>query len=318
MPRAGSSPYRRPTGSAQVLSSQPRSGQPGYSGPPRTAAPRRPMLPDYEELDNYDELDQDGYDGWGTPPSRPPGSYPPDRRPAGPRPGGPPTGDIYAIGPDEPPDEPPPRGRYNGKRRRENPWASYGLIVAVPLVLVLLIVGFSALPPYTPSKAQSQPNATVTAGPSSPSSGSAGKPKGSGAGDASTVSYEAENPIDNQLGPTTKIRTVPDASGGQVVTSVGHGTPAGDVRFKNVTAPKAGKYTVTVYYATTDAKSHRIALFVNTGGPKIFTFPGLPDPNKVGSYKMTVTLTAGTNTLRYSNATKAYGPDLDRITVQPA
>jgi simple sugar transport system substrate-binding protein len=58
-----------------------------------------------------------------------------------------------------------PRGGYTGKRRQENPWASYALIVAVPLVLVLLIVAFSALPPYTPnSRAQQQPNPVPSSG----------------------------------------------------------------------------------------------------------------------------------------------------------
>jgi hypothetical protein len=209
-----------------------------------------------------------------------------------------------------------PRGHYRGKRRQENPWASYGLIVAVPLVLVLLIVGFSALPPYTPnSRAQSQPNgAGTTAAGTGPASPAQADPPAA----ATPVSvYEAESAGQNTLGPTTKKRAVTAASGGEVISSIGHGTPAGDVKFNAVTATTAGKYTLTIYYLLGDTVAHRLALWVNGRGPTVLSFPPSGGVDRIKTFRATVTLTAGTNNIRFSNATQAFGPDLDRITVQP-
>jgi hypothetical protein len=216
----------------------------------------------------------------------------------------------------EPLPPPRPRGHYHGKRRRENPWVSYGLIIAVPLFLVLLIVGFSALPPYTPnSRAQSQPDA-ASAGTAS-AGGTSAAPAGSPAALAPLRVYEAEDGTHNTLGPTTKLRAVAGASGGQVVTRVGHGTPAGDVKFNAVTADASGRYTVTIYYLLADTEAHRLALWVDGRGPTILSFPPLRAADRIGTLRTTVTLASGTNTIRFSNATTAYGPDLDRITVAP-
>jgi hypothetical protein len=205
-----------------------------------------------------------------------------------------------------------PRGSYTGKRRQENPWASYALIVAVPLVLVLLIVAFSALPPYTPnSRAQQQPNPVASSGAGSSAATQA---------PAATVPvsvYEAEDGTRTALGPTTKTRSVTAASGGVVVTKIGHGTPAGDVRFNDVTATGAGRYTLTIYYLLGDTVAHRLALWVNDKGPTILSFTPSGGTDRIKAYKATVTLAAGPNSIRFSNATQAYGPDLDRITLQP-
>src|SRR5262245_8046277 len=162
--------------------------------------------------------------------------------------------------PEIPPLPPAKRGPYRGKRRHDNPWLSYGLIVAVPLALVLLIVGFSALPPYTPnSRAQSQPDPVPSTGGAASQGASAPAP----AADAAAVSvYEAEDATHNTLGPATKLRNLASASGGRVVTSIGHGTPAGDVRFNGVTADAAGKYTLTVYYTNGATGALRLALWV--------------------------------------------------------
>ncbi|HKT01592.1 MAG TPA: hypothetical protein VJT31_18875 [Rugosimonospora sp.] len=212
-----------------------------------------------------------------------------------------------------------PRRNYHGRRRQENPWASYGLIVAVPLVLVLLIVGFSALPPYTPSgRAQQQPaNAATNTGGNQTGPSATANGGGTTGGTGTVAVYEAEDTANNTLGPTTKLRAVPGASGGTVVSNVGMGTPNGDVKFNAVTAATAGKYTVTIYYLLADKVAHRLALWVNGVGPTILSFPplGVANTNKIGTFKATVTLKAGTNTIRFSNATKKYGPDLDRITV---
>jgi hypothetical protein len=206
---------------------------------------------------------------------------------------------------------PAKRGAYRGKRRHDNPWVSYGLIVAVPLALVLLIVAFSALPPYTPnSRAQSRPNPTGTGGSTASQGPQAAAPP------ATAVSvYEAEDGTHNTLGPTTKLRTLANASGGKVVTSIGRGTPAGDVKFNAITANTAGKYTLTVYYLNAGTAAMRLALWVNGRGPTIVSFPPSGAADRIGTVTATVTLVAGTNTIRFSNATKNPTPDLDRITI---
>jgi hypothetical protein len=191
------------------------------------------------------------------------------------------------------------------------------LIVAVPLVLVLLIVGFSALPPYTPNgRAQSGPIATTSSGPGATAKASAGASTANPPAAATTVSsYEAEDATHNTLGPTTKLRALANASGGKVVTSLGHGTPAGDVKFNGVTADAAGRYTLTVYYTNAAATALRLALWVNGRGPTILSFPSSGGGDQIATVKATITLVAGTNTVRFSNATKNPTPDLDRITV---
>jgi hypothetical protein len=109
------------------------------------------------------------------------------------------------------------------------------------------------------------------------------------------------------------VRAVPGASGGRVVGSTGYGSPAGDVTFHGVAVDAAGTYAVTIFYVSPDAATHRLALSVNGRVAPVLNFPAV---RAVGSVRTVVTLAAGGNTLRFSNAGRAHGPDLDRITVQ--
>jgi hypothetical protein len=199
------------------------------------------------------------------------------------------------------------RRSYRGRRRWENPWVSYALIVTVPMMLVLLIVGISALPPYTPSsRAAARPEPSSTASPPAPTTSA----------NATAGEYEAEDATHNTLGRTIEVRALAGASGGEVVTRTGHGTPAGDVKFNAVRAAEAGTFTLTVSYVNDGTSARRLALWVNGHGPAVLSFPPVP-AGKIGTLRTSIGLRAGTNTIRFSNATASYGPDLDRITVEP-
>ena len=195
------------------------------------------------------------------------------------------------------------RRSYRGRRRWENPWVSYALIIAVPLILVLVIVGISAVPPYSPSsRAAARPEPSSTASPPAPARSAGG--------------YEAEDATHNTLGRTTEVRALAGASGGEVVTRIGHGTPAGDVKFNAVHAAKAGTFTLTVSYVNSGTSARRLALWVNGHGPTVLSFPPV-GTGQIGTLRTSISLRAGTSTIRFGNGTTSYGPDLDRITVEP-
>ncbi|MEN3306519.1 MAG: hypothetical protein V7603_2721 [Micromonosporaceae bacterium] len=203
------------------------------------------------------------------------------------------------------------------ERRIDNPLVFYLLITAIPLILVLLVVGFSALPPYRPSQAQAQPEPVGTTPAATGSPRASAAPSVPAAGAAPVAFYEAEDKAHNTLGATTRLRTVAGASGGLVVTRVGHGTSAGDLTFGAVTAPAAGRYTLTVYYLLAGGRARRLALSVDGHASGMLTFQPLRSADRIGTVRATVALAAGTNTIRFSDAAgKAYGPDLDRIAVQ--
>lgn len=215
---------------------------------------------------------------------------------------------------------PPPRRRHGLlRRRRRSPWMRYGWGLAVPLAVVLVLAGL-ALRPSQMDKGR-QGHQVITAGGGGGAAtvdGTAGPSLSVSAGGAPAVSvYEAEDTTHNTLGPGTEVREVPGTSGGKVASHIGRGTPAGDLTFNDVAAHAAGAYALTIYYLLADAVARRLALWVNGKGPTILNFPPLGGQPiaRVGVLHVTVTLKAGTNAIRFSNATAKYGPDLDRVTV---
>jgi hypothetical protein len=194
------------------------------------------------------------------------------------------------------------RRRYRAKHYAEKVWPFYGLIAGVPLFVVLMVVGFSALPPYTPSEAEATAPAPASHATARPS---AGNP---------TLAYEAETAT---RGGATKQRRVQGASGGLVVASVGNGSPAGDVTFTAVNAPSSGPYTLTVYYASPDSQPRTLSVMVNGQTQATLQFPPVGTAGGIGASHTTVQLAAGINWLRLGDPVQQYGPDLDRITLQP-
>lgn len=120
-------------------------------------------------------------------------------------------------------------------------------------------------------------------------------------------SYEAEA---GTRGGQAAVRNVAGASGGAVVGYVGNGT-ANYLQFNNVNAT-AGTHQVTIYYASGENRS--LTLSVNGGTATSVTTPSTGGWNTIGSVATTLTLAAGTNTIRVANPT-GWAPDLDRLVV---
>jgi hypothetical protein len=121
------------------------------------------------------------------------------------------------------------------------------------------------------------------------------------------TSYEAES---GTRGGQAAIRNSSGASGGALVGYVGNGT-ANYLQLNNISST-AGTHQVTVFYASGEARS--LTLSVNGGAATSVSTPSTGGWDTVGSVTTTLTLAAGTNTIRIGNPT-GWAPDLDRILV---
>ncbi|MET9341096.1 discoidin domain-containing protein [Nonomuraea sp. NPDC003804] len=119
-------------------------------------------------------------------------------------------------------------------------------------------------------------------------------------------SYEGEAGV---LGGAAVVSSCGACSGGSKVRFIGNG-PANAVTLSVVSA-SAGARQVTV--AGTVGGTRSFSVSVNGGTPVAVTLTG-PDFNTPVSAVFTVSLQAGSNTLRFFNDT-AYAPDLDRVTL---
>jgi hypothetical protein len=133
--------------------------------------------------------------------------------------------------------------------------------------------------------------------------------RGGGTPPPTGTSYEAEA-SSNTLAGQAAVRSSPSASGGSLVGYVGNGT-ANYLQINNVTGT-AGSHPITVYYASADDRSTQVS--VNGGALVSLATPSTGDFDTVGAVSLTVTLAAGTNTIRFSNTT-GWSPDFDRIVV---
>jgi Cellulose binding domain/Carbohydrate binding module (family 35)/PQQ-like domain len=153
--------------------------------------------------------------------------------------------------------------------------------------------------------------------------GNAGEPFPNATGDlnawalpttiSSSSSYEAESSA-NTLAGGAVVAACSGCSGGSKVGYVGDG---GTLQFNGVQATSAGTYTLTIYYI--DGDTGRTAqMSVNGGAATTLTFHGTNDSNwnVVQSLTVPVQLNAGSNTIKFSNAS-APAPDFDRITLTP-
>ncbi|ACU73862.1 Carbohydrate binding family 6 [Catenulispora acidiphila DSM 44928] len=126
----------------------------------------------------------------------------------------------------------------------------------------------------------------------------------------SSQSYEAEA-AGNTLAGQAAVRSSSGASGGALVGYIGNGT-ANYLQVNNVSATTAGSHRLTIYYAAGENRS--LTVSINGGAATSLTTPGTGGWDTVGSVATTVTLTAGTNTVRIGNPT-GWAPDVDRIVV---
>ena len=85
------------------------------------------------------------------------------------------------------------------------------------------------------------------------------------------------------------------------------------VTFSNVTVPSAGTYLLEVDYATSGPRSFFLTINNGTANELDLNGSTFDEPTYT---VLRVHLNAGTNTLRFDNAT-GYAPDLDRIVAAP-
>jgi len=96
------------------------------------------------------------------------------------------------------------------------------------------------------------------------------------------------------------------------VGDIGNG---GILQFNAVSVSRSGSYTLTISYVDADA-GRSADVSINGGSAKSLSFHGTNDGNwnEVQSKSLTVQLTAGNNTILFSNPS-ANAPDIDQITV---
>ncbi len=136
---------------------------------------------------------------------------------------------------------------------------------------------------------------------------------GSAATPPLATSYEAEaaaNTIAGGAGATA----CSTCSGGQKVGFVGEG---GTLTFNDVSVPGAGTYQVTIAYLDGSATGRQADVSVNGGTAQLVQFTPTGSFSTVGTMTIPLSLTAGNNTIEFSNPS-AYAPDFDRIIVGAA
>ncbi|QGQ98780.1 DUF4832 domain-containing protein [Paenibacillus psychroresistens] len=125
-----------------------------------------------------------------------------------------------------------------------------------------------------------------------------------------STSYEAEASA-NTLAGAAVISTCTTCSGGNKVGYVGNNN--GTLQFNGVNVSTAGTYTLKINYLNGDT-SRSASISVNGGSLVTLNFANSGGWTTVGTLQTSVSLQAGNNTIKLSNAT-GYAPDFDRITI---
>ncbi|WP_052487778.1 DUF4832 domain-containing protein [Gordoniibacillus kamchatkensis] len=127
-------------------------------------------------------------------------------------------------------------------------------------------------------------------------------------GGGTAVSYEAEA-SGNTLAGGASTAACSACSGGSKVGYVGNNN--GTLQFNGVNVQTAGAYTLAISYLNGDA-ARSAQLSVNGGSAISLNFPSTGGWDKVGTLQTSVQLSAGNNTITFSNAS-GWAPDFDRI-----
>jgi hypothetical protein len=128
---------------------------------------------------------------------------------------------------------------------------------------------------------------------------------------AAAVTYQAEATA-NTFSGTAAVGTCTGCSGGNRVRFIGNAA-ANFLVINGVSSTVAGNRTLTIYPVVSGTRSFSIS--VNGGAAKTFSATGTSWTGPSAAITTTVTLKAGSNTIKFFNNT-ANAPDLDRITVQ--
>ena len=127
---------------------------------------------------------------------------------------------------------------------------------------------------------------------------------GSGSGEA--VSYEAES-SGNTLAGGAVVASSANCSGGAKVGYVGNG---GTLTFNNVSSGSSGDFVLSLVYLA--AETRGVQVTINNGTPVTLSLPSSGGWDTLATYDLTVSLNAGTNTIRLANP-GGWAPDFDRI-----
>lgn len=130
---------------------------------------------------------------------------------------------------------------------------------------------------------------------------------------AGTAQFEVESSTSILAGGAQAVPCAACSGGGRVdgIGAQG-GTAQGSVTF-HVTVASQGYYTLNVYYSNGDSVARTAQVSVNGDStPRAFGAPPTGGWEVVQSAPLTVSLVAGANTVRFSNAAAA-GPSIDRI-----
>ena len=127
---------------------------------------------------------------------------------------------------------------------------------------------------------------------------------------AATASYEAEASANTLAGGAVAANCT-GCSAGRKVRFVGNG---GTLQFNGVTAAAAGSATVAIGFVNGGTTSRTGRLSVNGGTPTSISFGTTADWSTPGSKSVTVSLRAGSNTLKFDNPS-GNAPDFDKVTV---
>lgn len=130
------------------------------------------------------------------------------------------------------------------------------------------------------------------------------------------TSYEAEA-TQNTLANGARVIGCPGGvcSGGDRVGYIGlNAGLVGTLQFNNVNKNVSGPYTLTIYYII--AGSDKLALYisVNGGSEVVLNVSQTANGDAVGTASITVNLSVGKNTIRFSNPSVP-APDIDRIVI---
>lgn len=125
------------------------------------------------------------------------------------------------------------------------------------------------------------------------------------------AAYEAESGS-NTLAGGAGVVSCSTCSGGNKVGNVGNN--AGTLQFNSVNGASAGNYTLTIYYINGDTAARNATISVNGGAGSNISFPSTGSWTSLGSLQTTISLNAGSNTIKFSNAS-GWAPDFDRVTI---
>jgi len=122
--------------------------------------------------------------------------------------------------------------------------------------------------------------------------------------------YQADSSA-NTLAGGAVVQTCSTCYGGNKVGYVGEG---GTLTFNNVNVATAGTYKVTIIYCDGSSTGRPADITVDGGTPQALSFTPTSSFTTVGAMTVTAALTAGNNTIEFSDPT-AYTPDFNEIIV---